>query len=309
MAFPPYDSMRAGYAKLWAELVPTAAHVTELTVIANRMVAHKQAYQAVSAATWGRPDVWWVVGLLDEMEGGGGARTHLWNGDSLLDYTKDVPAGEPKSVGHPPPFTFLESAVAALHYDGLDKVAAWTPSAVGYYFERYNGPGYLNKPIISPYLASWSNKYTKGKYTSDGVYDSEAVSKQPGALTILKVLLTVDTSIFVLEPEPDPAPISSPTTKESPVATTPAPATASFHLDFNSIEKQLEGVLATINGFAWLLPPQAKGILAFAPVAEGALTPLDELATADWSHGSIAGILSKALRDMADKVEGAAPKT
>ena len=91
-------------------------------------------------------------------------------------------------------------------------------------------------------------------------------------------------------------------------APTGQPPTASFKIDFTQIEKQLEGVVATINGFGFLLPPQVKGVLAFAPLAEGALTVIADLQSADWSHGSIAKILSTELRKAADAIDAAVPQ-
>ncbi len=46
--------------------------------------------------------------------------------------------------------------------------------------------GYRRKGIHSPYLWSFSNHYTKGKFTNDGVFDSNAVSKQCGAAVLLR---------------------------------------------------------------------------------------------------------------------------
>jgi hypothetical protein len=52
--------------------------------------------------------------------------------------------------------------------------------------ERYNGFGYRPKGIHSPYLWSFSNHYTKGKFTADGHFDGDAVSKQIGAAVLLR---------------------------------------------------------------------------------------------------------------------------
>jgi lysozyme family protein len=307
MTVPSYAAMQASYARVWATLIPTAAHLPALTTICNRMVLHRDAYAAVSQTVWGKPDYWYIVGLLDEMEGGGGADTFLGNGQSLSRVTTEVPAGEG-------PFaSFHDGAVRALHIDGLDKVTAWPVTMIAYRFEGYNGWGYLSKPIVDPYLASWSSLYSKGKWIADHVYDAEAVSQQPGALTILKVLLTIDTTIK-LDAEPgqppakEPAPVTiipAPTIAAHP-ATAAAP-TATLHLDFGQIEKQVEGVLATINTFSVFLPPQFKGVLAFAPVLEGVLTLIGKLQATDWSHANIATVVSGALRDIASAVDASVP--
>jgi lysozyme family protein len=320
MTVPSFASVAPAYAKLWDELVPTPSRVPELEKICTIGISHKATYAEVAQKVWMRNDLWWVVFLIDQMEGGGGARTHLWNGDPLSHYTVNVPAGEPK-IGHGPPFTFVESAVPALKHDGMDKITEWTGASTGYCFEAYNGWGYLSKPIVSPYLASWSNKYTKGKYTADHVYDANAVSGQPGALTILKVLVTLDKSIDLSggKPAPLPAPKKEPTVNvitgitdaigATKTATTTAPATG-FSIDFSQIEKELEAVVNMLNGsfISSFIPAQIKGVLAFAPVAEGALSVIGDLQNADWSHGSIAAILSKELRKAADTIDASVPK-
>jgi lysozyme family protein len=40
--------------------------------------------------------------------------------------------------------------------------------------------------VKSPYLWSFSNHYTKGKYVADGHFDSNAVSQQCGGMVLLK---------------------------------------------------------------------------------------------------------------------------
>ena len=194
MSVPSFTALEPSYVKLWNELVPSTTRLTGLHSSCSRMVTHKPAYEEASQNVWGTPDTWFIVAILDQMEGGGGAHTHLWNGDSLSAYTKQVPSGEPR-VGHGPPFTFVESAVAALKYQGFDKVKSWTPAACGYWFEDWNGWGYLNKKGTNPYLCAWSNKETPGKYVADHVFDPNAMSGQPGALTLLKVLQQVDPTI------------------------------------------------------------------------------------------------------------------
>jgi lysozyme family protein len=58
-----------------------------------------------------------------------------------------------------------------------------------YRFEKYNGFGYRRRGIVSPYLWSFSNQYTKGKYIADGKWSSEAVSRQCGAALLVKELV------------------------------------------------------------------------------------------------------------------------
>jgi lysozyme family protein len=129
---------------------------------------------------------WYVVAVIHHMEGSSNFKTHLHNGDPLTGYTVNVPAGRPK-VGHPPPFTWEESAVDSLKTkEHFDKITHWSLPVMLQRMESYNGAGYKNKKMTSPYLWAYSNHYTKGKYVKDGKFDAEAISKQLGAGVILK---------------------------------------------------------------------------------------------------------------------------
>lgn len=53
--------------------------------------------------------------------------------------------------------------------------------------ERHNGFGYANLNTQSPYVFAGSSAYVKGKFTYDGKYDPNAVSKQFGVAPILLI--------------------------------------------------------------------------------------------------------------------------
>jgi hypothetical protein len=85
----------------------------------------------------------------------------------------------------------------------------WTVSGILYKIEAYNGWGYrANHPkVLSPYLWSGSNHYTRGKYVADGRWSDTAVSNQIGAAVILrrlveKNLITISEIISVQTNEP-----------------------------------------------------------------------------------------------------------
>jgi lysozyme family protein len=128
---------------------------------------------------------WFFIACVHYMECSFSFNKHLHNGDPLTGYTVQVPAGRPK-VGHGPPFTFEESAVDALKLMKYDKVTNWSLPYILQKLEGYNGFGYAKKGINTPYLWSFSNQYTKGKYVKDGVFSADAVSQQLGAAVILK---------------------------------------------------------------------------------------------------------------------------
>jgi lysozyme family protein len=128
---------------------------------------------------------WYFLACVHYMECSFSFKKHLHNGDPLTSYTVHVPAHRPK-VGHPPPFTFEESAVDAIKFMKYDQVTNWSLPFILLKLEGYNGFGYNRKGIKTPYLWSYSNHYAKGKYVKDGVFDADAVSTQLGAAVILK---------------------------------------------------------------------------------------------------------------------------
>ncbi|MBS7566733.1 hypothetical protein KHS38_20175 [Mucilaginibacter sp. Bleaf8] len=128
---------------------------------------------------------WYFIACVHYLECSFSFKKHLHNGDPLTGYTVHVPAHRPK-VGHAPPFTFEESAVDALKLMKYDQVTNWSLPFILQKLEGYNGFGYNKKGVHTPYLWSFSNHYTKGKYVKDGVFDANAVSQQLGAAVILK---------------------------------------------------------------------------------------------------------------------------
>src|SRR5206468_849198 len=97
-----------------------------------------------------------------------------------------VPAGRPKTGN--PPFGWEESAGDALSMKGLSPQTDWSLAGTLYQLERYNGWGYrlFHPYVLSPYLWSFSNHYKSGKYVADGTWSDTAVSKQCGAVALLR---------------------------------------------------------------------------------------------------------------------------
>jgi lysozyme family protein len=147
----------------------------------NKIVGSKSRYQAVSARV-GAP--WYFIGILHNMECSGRFDQHLHNGDPLTARTIRVPAGFPKTGK--PPFTWEASAEDALRLKKLETWTDWSIPAMLFKMEQFNGFGYRVKGINSPYLWSFSNHYTKGKFTRDGFFDPNAISKQIGAAVLLR---------------------------------------------------------------------------------------------------------------------------
>jgi lysozyme family protein len=179
------DQLRAEYRHLFqtAKVRPERQALVDQTV--RSLVAHKDRYEQV-----GDPiEVpWWFVAVIHQMEGSRNFHTHLHNGDPLTHRTVRVPRNRPPGN---PPFTFEESARDALTLEGFAHAHDWSISHALFRLERFNGFGYRNPSIAfpTPYLWSFCQHYTKGKFSSDRHFDPNLVSQQIGAGVLLRVMV------------------------------------------------------------------------------------------------------------------------
>lgn len=154
-------------------------------VYVAKLNANKDKYQQVAEQYHGMP--WFFIGVIHAMETGFRFDRHLHNGDPLSARTVRVPKGRPISGN--PPFSWEFSAKDSMEKMGYERESDWSLPHVFYLLEKYNGFGYRFKGMRTPYLWSYSNLYSKGRYVADGVFDPNAVSKQCGAATMLKALI------------------------------------------------------------------------------------------------------------------------
>jgi lysozyme family protein len=159
---------------------------------------HKQRYVDVGAPL---AIPWWFVAGIHMLESSFNFTRHLHNGDSLKARTFRVPAGRP--VAGNPPFTWEESARDALTGERLNDQADWSLARALYRWEAYNGFGYRRRSVPTPYLWSFSNVYTKGKFVGDGVFSANAKSQQVGAAVFLKGLLDLQEVDLGVETVPE----------------------------------------------------------------------------------------------------------
>jgi lysozyme family protein len=197
-----YADLKDEYANLWAEMAIRRDRLPVVDSIVARIVDHKDTYRAVENLT---RVPWFAIAIIHNLEASGDFTKHLHNGDPLTARTVHVPAGRPSSGN--PPFTWEESAADALAFDGLTQVTDWSAEHLAFLFEGFNGFGYrLYHPHVkSPYLWSFSNIYTQGKYVGDGQWSETAVSQQCGAMVLLKRLQEQGQIRVDLAP-PTPAP-------------------------------------------------------------------------------------------------------
>ena len=190
-ALPPIGSgrnfaaLRSGYDAWFQAMTIRPEHQGKVDWHVEQLLKHQPRYQPVSPQVNGVP--WALVGVIHAMECGFNFAGHLHNGDPLTSRTKHVPANRPQTGTAP--FSWEVSAIDALTLEGFNTVADWSIPHLLYLLEKYNGFGYRNRGLPTPYLWSFSNLYQKGKFTADSRFDPEAVSKQCGAAVMLKALM------------------------------------------------------------------------------------------------------------------------
>jgi len=188
-----FGSLRAEYAGLWQRMQIRPERMAEVNAIANRLIALKPRYQQVAAATRVPAG---VIAVLHYREASNDFNGVLHNGERIIG-TGRLTRLVPPNRG---PFaTWEESAIDALTMPPhkLQEVDSWTIERACYEIERFNGFGYRNHhpEVKSPYLWSFSNNYSSGKYVADGQFSSSAVDKQCGTMPILKRMMELDASV------------------------------------------------------------------------------------------------------------------
>jgi lysozyme family protein len=181
---PNFEKIREEYETAFAKCEIRAASRSEVNWNVKQILDNKARYQEVEETTC---VPWFAIAVIHGMECSFNFRQHLHNGDSLKKKTWQVPAGRPTVWN--PPTDWSSSAIDALRYDKMTGIEDWSLARTLYRWEAYNGWGSRAHGIKTPYLWSYSNQYSKGKYVADGKWDSDAVSKQCGAAVMLKVLV------------------------------------------------------------------------------------------------------------------------
>lgn len=181
-----FQSLKQEYADLYSKAEFDGRFDTKIKNQVNKIKNNQDRYKVVQEET-GVP--WYVVGLIHNMEVSLRFNGHLHNGDPLSGRTVNVPKNRPKSGS--PPFTWEESAIDAMKeriQGSWKNISTWSIPSILWRGENYNGWGYrkYREPVKTPYLWSGTTIYKKGKYISDGSWDSNAVSQQIGMAALLK---------------------------------------------------------------------------------------------------------------------------
>lgn len=229
-------ALKAANAKRWA--VAKLTRGPEFLPVAKRLVAAKDRYMVVSIKT-GIP--WPFIAVTHQRESSQNWNRSLAQGDPWNQVSTHVPKGRG-------PFKSWEDAA----YDALVNCGPyaarnkdWSIGGLLTLLEQYNGLGYVNRGLPSPYIWSGTDQYSRGKYVADGVFDANAVDKQLGCAGLIMAMMSLDPSInfdgaaitqtTTLPPKPAP-----PAKPAPPSITNPSPGSIGAFIAsiFNAIFKR-----------------------------------------------------------------------
>ncbi|WP_046867607.1 peptidoglycan-binding protein [Microvirga massiliensis] len=186
-----FEDLGAEYADRWQRMTIRPERLAEVNAIASRLIGSKARYQQVESAT---RVPWFIIAMLHQREASANFAGVLHNGERIIG-TGKITHLVPRGRG---PFSsWEESAIDALTMapHSLHLVSKWTIERACFEIEKYNGFGYRNRGMNSPYLWSFSNNYARGKFVSDGHFDPAAVDKQCGTMPILKQMMGLDSLV------------------------------------------------------------------------------------------------------------------
>jgi lysozyme family protein len=226
---PNLIALKSANAKRWAD----AGLTRDFSAIARHLVAPdaKKRYQAVSAKT-GVP--WATIAVIHERESSQDWTGSLAQGDPWNRVSVHVPAGRG-------PFRSWEEAAIDALVNCAPYAARNTDWSIGgtlTRLEEYNGLGYASRGVASPYVWSGTDRYTSGKYVRDGVYDPDAIDRQPGCAGLLLAMMALDPTITFTGLAAAPA---------KSIPTNPAPVPSITNPSKGSIGALIASILSAIS--------------------------------------------------------------
>jgi lysozyme family protein len=185
MSYISFDKYGPEYQSLW-DTMHVIRDDHELSRLATKIISNSAKYIEVEHLT-GVP--WQMVAVIHVREAGdqdvGRWLCVLHNGEKIIGTgrtTRLVPAGRG-------PFSdWIGAAIDALTLQGFNRITEWSVARVLWALEPFNGYGYRNKGLRSPYLWASTNHQQKGKYVADGVFDANVMDSQIGCAALLKYL-------------------------------------------------------------------------------------------------------------------------
>ena len=182
-----YELYRDGYLQLFDSCKVEPAHQSTVDWYVGKLTSakYRAAYEKLEDAIC---IPWYFIGVIHALEASFNFEAHLHNGDPLSRRTTHVPANRPAVWN--PPSDWQSSATDALTIEKFTDHLDWNLARMLFRIEAYNG--FRSRELHStnsPYLWSFSNHYSKGKFIADNEWSPSAVSQQCGAAVMIKELV------------------------------------------------------------------------------------------------------------------------
>jgi len=169
------------YNARWRAMVVRPERLAAADEAARRMASREARYRAITDPM-GVP--WYWLAAVHELEHSGRFTTSMVVRDAI-----DTPPGQPVRDPTITDAQWDNTARDLLRGRGLPSWRDWSVAGLLYQWERYNGFGYRTHDVPTPYLWSYSNQYTTGKFIRANVFSPTTVSAQPGAAVLLRRLI------------------------------------------------------------------------------------------------------------------------
>lgn len=184
------------------ERTTTPAQDQDLLLFRANYEKNKARYQAVANRANVPPA---LVAAIHWRESTGDFGTYLHQGDPLgkkaVNEPNDIPVMDNWEDAAVHALSMKDKAATGSAF-GLD--ATTTDAAtLAAYAEMYNGTGYHDRGIASPYVYSGTDEYQKGKYVSDGKFSKNAKDQQLGVMVMLDSIGGMDAKVKPATKKPD----------------------------------------------------------------------------------------------------------
>ena len=210
---PAFLKLKPEYDKLLSTMTLRPETEAAAMAAAKKVIANSARYKEAGRLT-GVP--WQFIGVLDLRESDCNPARALGQGDPWDEVSTNVPRGNG-------PFeSWVDAAVFYIDFDHLaDDVDFWDMSLVCWKGEKWNGMGYRNHGVFTPYLWAMSNHQESGRYAGDGNWQADEWDTQPGIIAVLYQMNVIDPKNFIgvveqdtTDEDPPPEPIDAPFTLE-----------------------------------------------------------------------------------------------
>lgn len=161
---------------------------TGFDAVAKRLMGAKDRYQSVTRMT-GVP--WWFIAVVHQRESSQSWAKSLAQGDPWDEVSTHVPKGRG-------PFSSWESAAVDALANCPPHAARnrdWSAGGTLTLLEQYNGLGYANRGVPSPYVWSGTDQYKSGKFVADHEFRPDVVDVQLGCAGLLITMRAIDQTI------------------------------------------------------------------------------------------------------------------